>query len=73
MQKWEYKVVGEYIDDLNQLGAEGWELVSVVIHFEENRRGQSGGRRDHEWIYHFKRPLVLTAPPQHAPGGSDWP
>jgi hypothetical protein len=31
MQKWEYKVVhGPSQSELNQLGAEGWELVSVI-------------------------------------------
>jgi hypothetical protein len=32
MQKWEYKVVtDESESSLNRLGAEGWELVSIVF------------------------------------------
>lgn len=31
MQKWEYKVVNlQTIDQLNEFGREGWELVAVV-------------------------------------------
>ena len=45
MDKWEYKVINYARvmkeDDLNKLGADGWELV-IVVHF--------GG-----YQYHFKR------------------
>ena len=31
MQKWEYKIVRDpRADELNKMGTEGWELVSVV-------------------------------------------
>jgi hypothetical protein len=47
MQRWEYWVValrGEYTTSLNELGSEGWELVSVVSEPrspEEPKRGAS--------------------------------
>jgi hypothetical protein len=49
MQKWEYKIVEKSISDstLNELGKEGWELISVVIRAT--------------WIGHlfyFKRPVA---------------
>ena len=36
MQKWEYKVVHGWLpeEDLNKLGAEGWELVTYI--YESN-------------------------------------
>lgn len=46
MQKWEYKVVVRVKDDeLNILGAEGWELVAVTF----NEYGQPSA-------FYFKRP-----------------
>ncbi len=32
MQKWTYQVIHSYIDEamMNELGADGWELVAVV-------------------------------------------
>ena len=48
--RWEYRTVnaahtlGE--EEVNRLGAEGWELVSVIVH------GQYTGEK---WV--FKRPM----------------
>lgn len=52
MQKWEYKVVkttGQPQGDqpMNELGAEGWELVIIV---------PKEGPIDWGYYYYFKRP-----------------
>ena len=44
MTKWEYREVFRGYD-LNKLGAEGWELVAVVL----NKEGYI--------VCHFKRPI----------------
>lgn len=50
MKKWEYMIevtTKDYIPDLNKLGNEGWELITVVtLHVEE-------GIQDYK--YFFKR------------------
>lgn len=53
MQKWEYKLTGyvpgstdDVITALNELGAEGWELVTSAA----------------EWTFIFKRPLPPPQP-----------
>jgi len=39
MQRWEYKSVkGASEQELNQLGAQGWELVAVVMSEKEGVR-----------------------------------
>ena len=46
MQKWEYKIVGNVNElELNRLGEQGWELVSVTF-------------TDSAYVgnYYFKRP-----------------
>ena len=53
MQKWEYlarfESEGFSIDRfLNQLGPEGWELVTVVVDPQEPKR----------LIHYFKRPVL---------------
>lgn len=53
MQKWEYKLVPSERDVealLNQLGAEGWELIAINI-------GHSPGSRA---MYYLKRPKQET-------------
>ncbi len=49
MTQWEYLRAGELEkEELNQLGLEGWELVSVILYQSlENR------------VYFFKRELQL--------------
>ena len=46
MQRWEYWVVAlrdqQYTAALNELGSEGWELVSVVSEAVEARRPKPG-------------------------------
>lgn len=51
MQKWEYKVINSspYEPSLNELGAQGWELVSVAT-----ISAPMGGRD--EWTMVLKRP-----------------
>ncbi|MDT5063343.1 MAG: hypothetical protein QOH63_3802 [Acidobacteriota bacterium] len=46
MQKWEYKNISDPSEKLlNMLGAEGWELVAVIIN------------PNNAWIsFYFKRP-----------------
>lgn len=50
MQRWEYyQDVGLMPPELNKLGTEGWELVSII-----------DGER---WCYTFKRPYRLQMSP----------
>lgn len=54
--KWEYNVLDD--DDkesLDDMGREGWELVSVIFEVWQGEYGIEGGRR-----YYFRRPI----PPQ---------
>jgi len=52
MQKWEYRIEwfaekgDSQIEPLNEIGSEGWELVSVVIHRESAR-----------FVAYLKRPV----------------
>lgn len=44
MTKWEYTIERNAHNDLWRFGAEGWELITVIV--------TDGGR-----LYYFKRPL----------------
>ena len=59
MQKWEYLVMvikqaPQGTQRMNELGAEGWELVAIVRHQEMYNPED---RRDYYWkyYYYFKR------------------
>lgn len=65
--KWEYKVVGHraqwgpVADKLNELGAEGWELVSAetqVNHVKDGSNHGHGYRDESTYVFIFKRMLV---------------
>ena len=53
MAKWEYKIEAttrDYSPNLNKIGAEGWELVSIVpIH-------KDVGWQDYKYIFKRKKP-----------------
>jgi hypothetical protein len=54
MKKWEYKFFCDNDEDLNALGKEGWELVSVVYEsYEDTRQGGTSSRI----ILYLKREL----------------
>lgn len=55
MDKWEYKQIGGYqhTHKLNELGREGWELITHAVAFTS---GAFGGDRTHH--YTFKRKIV---------------
>jgi hypothetical protein len=74
MQAWEYKVlhrqrqvrggtVGSWdanvIQQLPDLGAEGWELVAVVPRSSEGAPANAGVTTDELWI--FKRPKAIVS------------
>ncbi len=67
MQEWEYNVTELYSDDnheetLNTLGAQGWELVSVIpgAHIGSWSGNYQGGKIE-ESTFVFKRPIAPTA------------
>ena len=56
MQKWEYITAGWMTAEaMNQMGADGWELVSVTVH--EKRDLMDIGTRPHVYTLFFKRPV----------------
>ena len=63
IQKWEYKqFINDWSDEeftieqeLNLLGDEGWELVSIVGHFFESKANP--GTEKQKQTFYFKRPL----------------
>ena len=58
MKKFEYKVTdSEDEERLNQLGKEGWELVSVIYKSWEDLRH---GGTDSVVVLYFKRELAKT-------------
>ena len=50
---WEYKKVTSYtqltVDELNKLGEEGWELVSIIVHPDSN---------DFKYVHFLKRSVT---------------
>jgi len=62
-QKWEYleltrKTEGFLINDLNELGQTGWELVSVSMH----KDAKSGLGQAQCWTAFLKRPHCAQSP-----------
>ncbi len=65
IQKWEYKrLINIWSDEefaieqeLNSLGDEGWELVTVVGHFYESKANP--GSELHQQTFYFKRPAQV--------------
>jgi len=52
MQKWEYRILGKLTEvELNKMGIEGWELVSIA--FIE---------RGNVYSHYFKRPKLTPSP-----------
>lgn len=72
-QQWEYRTIDAYTGELyqehmNRLGAEGWELVSVVFgEWTDTKQERTRVR----YIAFFKRPLPLT-PAQQMQDVMDW-
>ena len=58
-KKFEYKIEDEYSIDLDKLGKEGWELVSVVYKSWENERK---GYQESQTIFYFKRETRINKP-----------
>ena len=66
-QKWEYmelsrKTEGYLINELNELGQIGWEMVSVSFH----KHAKSGLGESWVWTAFLKRPHSPHAPPTPA-------
>lgn len=56
MTKWEYLRIKQPTDQqLTQIGADGWELVSVVSAWT-NLKQRLGGSQMFDVVYVFKRP-----------------
>lgn len=67
MQKWEYKKVtglpGRMMERLNELGAEGWELVNVLGYTESSEKADNSAQTHNtEFVAYLKRPVQDAVP-----------